>query len=218
MQAPLSIQFAVALLGLGLPKVLLDRFAPRLSEFLKWGISSCILLLAVTGDYGYTAYLQAPRHLSDWQKHVLERAAKQIGNSVMVDVDSAPGDTEAYDYANEIVTVLAPHMAAGHGGEVTSSQYKVLHRGTLVVNARPEEWLENKGLTLFVVDANRKPIGAVRLMEALTSARLETKWGSDPMLSDTHYGGLAAPLIQTCLLYVGPKPSVSVVADIWSLF
>jgi hypothetical protein len=101
---PLWLIVLNAIVGLGVIKVLLDRYCPRLPQLVQWAITIAVLLVVVVGSQEYVRYLHRPRHLTEAERERLTAAfSKSKFAFPQITVGFAAGDGEAAAYALEFV-------------------------------------------------------------------------------------------------------------------
>lgn len=105
---PLLFQVLIAVVGLGVPKALLDHYCGvRLSEVSRWATSIVVLVVLVVAGQRYVDLMKQPRHLSIGDYNRLAVAFKDSkANFSQFQIAAPIGDGEAAGYATDFVNAF----------------------------------------------------------------------------------------------------------------
>jgi hypothetical protein len=205
------VQIVGALLGVGLLKAFLERYAPW-SERAQWVVTAFIMAIYTLGAYLYAAYPDWPRHLASWQREALAANCPTVppaSGRITYYVGTAPSGLKAEDYSREFMDVFADRgckLSIAYGYD-PSSNHIVVNQGKVIVPPDENLLLRVKGIELWVLDPLHPPIAAEQMAHALTMAGISFVWRPDIRLAgieayDTfrfQVNGL------DCILFIGQK-------------
>jgi hypothetical protein len=177
---PLWFQILLAIVGLGVPKAILDRYLSKhLSELTRWVISIIILIGFVATANIYVQRQHKPRHLTQADCERLTLAFSEMKSSFpQLTVGAAAGDGEANGYAKEFVD--------------TFNQIGIKTAGPTIVF--PES-ANAAGISVVVRDLSHPPQLAELFAEGLLNAQFKVIGANMATLGPNHF-----------MLVIGSRP------------